>query len=66
MDADGQNQTRLTAPTLNSVKAGAAVLVTGEAEERIEVVSAGAAEARLLDVRRGAPILAIAQPGCGA
>jgi len=36
-------------------------LVPGEAEERIEVVAAGAAEARLLDVRRGAPLLAIAR-----
>jgi GntR family transcriptional regulator len=33
----------------------------GEAEERIEVVSAGGTEARLLDVRRGAPLLAIAR-----
>jgi GntR family transcriptional regulator len=36
-------------------------LVPGEAEERIEVVAAGSAEARLLDVRRGAPLLAIAR-----
>jgi GntR family transcriptional regulator len=36
-------------------------LVPGEAEERIEVVAAGAAEARLLDVRRGAPLLTIAR-----
>lgn len=36
-------------------------LVPGEAEERIEVVAAGAAEARLLEMRRGAPILAIAR-----
>jgi GntR family transcriptional regulator len=36
-------------------------LVPGEAEERIEVVGAGAAEARLLDVARGAPLLAIAR-----
>ena len=36
-------------------------LVTGEAEERIEVVAAGAPEARLLDVRRGAPLLTIAR-----
>jgi GntR family transcriptional regulator len=33
----------------------------GEAEERIEVVNAGAEEARLLGVRRGAPLLAIAR-----
>ena len=36
-------------------------LVPGEAEERIEVVAAGAREARLLDVRRGAPLLTIAR-----
>src|SRR5581483_8691556 len=36
-------------------------LVPGEAEERIEVVTAGAAEARLLGVRRGAPLLAVAR-----
>jgi GntR family transcriptional regulator len=36
-------------------------LVPGEAEERIEVVAAGAAEARLLGLRRGAPLLAIAR-----
>jgi GntR family transcriptional regulator len=36
-------------------------LVPGEAEERIEVVAAGAAEARLLGVRRGAPLLAVAR-----
>ena len=36
-------------------------LAPGEAEERIEVVGAGAAEARLLGVRRGAPLLAIAR-----
>jgi GntR family transcriptional regulator len=36
-------------------------LVAGEAEERIEVVAAGGAEARLLEVRRGAPLLAIAR-----
>jgi GntR family transcriptional regulator len=36
-------------------------LVPGEAEERIEVVGAGAAEARLLGVARGAPLLAIAR-----
>jgi GntR family transcriptional regulator len=34
-------------------------LVPGEAEERIEVVAAGAAEARLLELRRGAPLLAV-------
>jgi GntR family transcriptional regulator len=33
----------------------------GEAEERIEVVAAGTAEARLLGVRPGAPLLAIAR-----
>jgi GntR family transcriptional regulator len=36
-------------------------LVPGEAEERIEVVAAGAAEARLLGLRSGAPALAIAR-----
>jgi GntR family transcriptional regulator len=36
-------------------------LAPGEAEERIEVVGAGAAEARLLGLRRGAPLLAIAR-----
>jgi len=36
-------------------------LVPGEAEERIEVVAAGAAEARLLGLRRGAPLLAVAR-----
>ena len=36
-------------------------LVPGEAEERIEVVTAGAAEARLLEIRRGAPLLAVAR-----
>jgi GntR family transcriptional regulator len=36
-------------------------LEPGEAEERIEVVDAGAGEARLLGVRRGAPLLAIAR-----
>jgi GntR family transcriptional regulator len=36
-------------------------LVPGEAEERIEVVAAGAAEARLLELRRGAPLLALAR-----
>ena len=35
-------------------------LQPGEAEERIEVVAAGAAEARLLGLRRGAPLLAVA------
>jgi GntR family transcriptional regulator len=33
----------------------------GEAEERIEVVAAGTAEARLLGVARGAPLLAVAR-----
>jgi GntR family transcriptional regulator len=36
-------------------------LEPGEAEERFEVVNAGAEEARLLGVRRGAPLLAIAR-----
>jgi len=36
-------------------------LVPGEAEERIEVVAAGAAEARSLELRRGAPLLAVAR-----
>ena len=36
-------------------------LVPGEAEERIEVVAAGGAEAKLLEVRRGAPLLAVAR-----
>jgi GntR family transcriptional regulator len=36
-------------------------LVPGEAEERIEVVATGAAEARLLGVRRGSPLLSIAR-----
>jgi GntR family transcriptional regulator len=36
-------------------------LVPGEAEERIEVVAAGAAEARLLGLRRGAPLLGVAR-----
>jgi GntR family transcriptional regulator len=36
-------------------------LVPGEAEERIEVIAAGAAEARLLGLRTGAPLLAIAR-----
>ncbi len=36
-------------------------LVPGEAEERIEAVAAGAAEARLLGVARGAPLLAVAR-----
>jgi GntR family transcriptional regulator len=36
-------------------------LAPGEAEEHIEVVSAGAAEARLLELRRGAPLLAVAR-----
>ena len=36
-------------------------LVPGEAEERIEVVTAGTAEARLLGVPRGAPLLTVAR-----
>ena len=36
-------------------------LAPGEAEERIEVVAAGGAEARLLEVRRGAALLAVAR-----
>ena len=36
-------------------------VVPGEAEERIEVVAAGTAEARLLELRRGAPLLAVAR-----
>jgi GntR family transcriptional regulator len=36
-------------------------LVPGEAEERIEVVAAGAAEAKLLGVARAAPLLAVAR-----
>jgi GntR family transcriptional regulator len=36
-------------------------LAPGEAEERIEVVPAGAAEARLLGIARGAPLLAVAR-----
>jgi GntR family transcriptional regulator len=36
-------------------------LVPGEAEERIEVVAAGGAEAKLLGLRRGAPLLAVAR-----
>ena len=34
-------------------------LVPGEAEEHIEVVAAGADEARLLGIERGAPLLAV-------
>jgi GntR family transcriptional regulator len=41
-------------------------LVPGEAEERIEVVAAGAAEARLLGTARGAPLLAVARTGWDA
>jgi GntR family transcriptional regulator len=41
-------------------------LVPGEAEERIEVVAAGAAESRLLGLRRGAPLLAVARTGWDA
>ena len=33
----------------------------GEAEERIEVVASGGAEAKLLGVSRGAPLLAVAR-----
>jgi GntR family transcriptional regulator len=36
-------------------------LAPGEAEERIEVVPAGAAEARLLGIARSAPLLAVAR-----
>ncbi len=36
-------------------------LVPGESEERIEVVTAGTAEARLLGVPRGAPLLTVAR-----
>jgi GntR family transcriptional regulator len=36
-------------------------LEPGEAEERIEVVAAGSAEARLLGIPRGAPLLAVAR-----
>ena len=36
-------------------------LEPGEAEERIEVVAAGASEARLLGVARGAPLLTVAR-----
>jgi GntR family transcriptional regulator len=36
-------------------------LEPGEAEERIEVVEAGAGEARLLGVARGAPLLTVAR-----
>jgi GntR family transcriptional regulator len=36
-------------------------LEPGEAEERIEVVAAGGAEAKLLGIRRGAPLLAVAR-----
>ena len=38
-------------------------LEPGEAEERIEVVAAGAAEARLLGVTRGASLVAISRTG---
>jgi GntR family transcriptional regulator len=41
-------------------------LEPGEAEERIEVVSAGPSEARLLGVRRGAPLVAIARTAWSA
>jgi GntR family transcriptional regulator len=36
-------------------------LVPGEAEERIEVIAAGAGEARVLGVRAGAPLLGVAR-----
>ena len=36
-------------------------LAPGAAEEHIEVVAAGTAEARLLELRRGAPLLAVAR-----
>jgi GntR family transcriptional regulator len=41
-------------------------LEPGEAEERIEVVAAGAAEAKLLDMPRGAPLVAIARTAWSA
>jgi GntR family transcriptional regulator len=41
-------------------------LEPGEAEERIEVVAAGAAEARLLGVPRGAPLVSIARTAWSA
>ena len=41
-------------------------LEPGEAEERIEVVAAGAAEARLLGVPRGVPLVAIARTAWSA
>src|SRR5215208_4175013 len=41
-------------------------LVPGEAEERIEVVAAGGAEAKLLELRRGAALLASARTTCSA
>jgi GntR family transcriptional regulator len=40
-------------------------LEPGEAEERIEVVTAGAAESRLLGVPRGAPLVAISRTAWG-
>jgi GntR family transcriptional regulator len=41
-------------------------LEPGEAEERIEVVAAGAAEARLLGVPRGAPLVSISRTAWSA
>ncbi|HWF23950.1 MAG TPA: GntR family transcriptional regulator [Solirubrobacteraceae bacterium] len=41
-------------------------LEPGEAEERIEVVAAGAAEARLLGVSRGAPLVSISRTAWSA
>ena len=52
---------RSLAGSLYELLEGEYRLRPGEAEERIEVVAAGAAETRLLAVRRGAPLLAIAR-----
>ncbi len=41
-------------------------LTAGEAEERFEVVGATAAEARVLDVRAGAPLMVIARTAWGS
>ena len=41
-------------------------LTAGEAEERFEVVGATAAEARVLDARAGAPLVAIARTAWGS
>ena len=41
-------------------------LTAGEAEERFEVIGATAAEARVLDVRAGAPLMAIARTAWGS